>query len=160
MQVREFMTKDVSYCDPATNAATAAELMWDRNCGALPVVENGGRVAGIVTDRDLFIALGTQNRLPADLRVGEVMTPDPVLCSPEDDIETALHTMAEWQVRRLPVVDKTGALRGILSLHDIALHSDANGLSNQDILRTVKAILAHQIGHGTAKFQTPARSVA
>lgn len=159
MQVREFMTKDVLYCERATDAAAAAEMMWNRNCGALPVVENG-EVAGIVTDRDLFIALGTQNRLPADLPVGEIMTPEPALCSPEDDIRTALKTMAERQVRRLPVVDRTGALTGILSLDDIALLAEANGLSNEDVLRTIKVILAHQIRPGPAKFQAPARSVA
>lgn len=83
MQVQEIMTKDVSCCSPATNAAAVAEMMWTHNCGSLPVVDDGGRVVGIVTDRDLFIALGTKNQRPAELPVGEMMTQDVSLCAPE-----------------------------------------------------------------------------
>jgi CBS domain-containing protein len=64
------MTKDVSCGSPGTNVAAAAEIMWAKNCGSLPIVEDGGHVVGMITDRDLFIALGTQNRrLPTYLWV-------------------------------------------------------------------------------------------
>jgi len=56
MRVEEVMTKGVSFCNPDTNAAAAAEIMWTQDCGVLPVLENSGRVVGVVTDRDLFIA--------------------------------------------------------------------------------------------------------
>jgi CBS domain-containing protein len=124
MQVQEIMTKDVCSCTPGMNAATAAEVMWTRNCGSLPVVEDGGRVVGIVTDRDLFLALGTSNRKPAELSLGEIMSKDVAVCNPGNDVRNALKTMAQRQLRRLPVVDETGALRGILSLGDIALRGD------------------------------------
>jgi CBS domain-containing protein len=145
MKVQDIMTKEVSYCDPETNAAVAAELMWTRNCGALPVVEDGGRVAGIVTDRDLFIALGTNNRNAGDLPVGALMEKELSTCAPEDDIRSALKIMAQHQVQRLPVVDTTGALKGILSLDDIVLRADVDGLSNDDVLTAIKAIWARQI---------------
>jgi CBS domain-containing protein len=146
MRVQDVMTKEVAYVDPETNTATAAEIMWNRNCGALPVVENGGRVVGIVTDRDLFIALGTSNRNACDLRVGELIDQQNLsLCIPGDDIRTALATMAERQIRRLPVVDKAGSLKGILSVDDIALRAEADGLSNADVLTTIKAIWSRQI---------------
>ncbi len=112
MQVQEIMTKDVSFCSPGTNAAAAAEIMWTRNCGALPIVEDGRGVVGMVTDRDLFIALGTSNRNAADLPVGEVMNKDLSLCAPDDDVRDALKTLAQRQLHRLPVVDKDGALQG------------------------------------------------
>jgi CBS domain-containing protein len=139
MRVEEIMTKDVSYCAPGTNAAEAAELMWTRNCGSLPVVEDGGHVVGMITDRDLFIALGTQDRRPADLPVGEIMNRDLSICAPGDDLRQALKTMAEKQSHRLPVVDENGALKGILSIDDIVLRAEADGLS-KDVLKAMKAI--------------------
>jgi CBS domain-containing protein len=118
MKVQEIMTKEVSCCDPGTNAAVAAELMWTRNCGVLPVVEEGGRLVGIVTERDLFIALATNNRSAGDLLVGALMKKDICTCTPEDDIRTALKTMAQRQVQRLPVVERTGVFQGIVDRFD------------------------------------------
>jgi len=140
MQVQDIMTKDVSFCNPGTNAAAATEIMWARNCGALPVVEDGRGVVGIVTDRDLLIALGTRNRKAADLPVGEVMNKNVSVCAPDDDVRDALKIMAQRQLHRLPVIDKEGgALKGILSLDDIALGAEPNGLA-EDLLMTMKAV--------------------
>jgi CBS domain-containing protein len=139
MQVQDIMTKDVAFCSPGTNAAVATEIMWTRNCGALPVVEDGRGVIGMVTDRDLLIALGTSNRNASDLPVGEVMKQGVSVCAPNDDIRDALKIMAQRQLHRLPVVDKDGALKGILSLDDIALRAEANGLS-KELLQTMRAI--------------------
>jgi CBS domain-containing protein len=100
MQVKELMTKDVSFCNPGTNAAAAAEIIWNRNCGVLPVLEDDRQVVGIVTDRDLFIALGTQNHNASELPVGAIMHREPAICAPDDDVRNALKTMAEEQVHR------------------------------------------------------------
>ena len=138
MRVEEIMTKDVCSCSPGMNAATAAELMWNRNCGSLPIVEDGGRVVGIVTDRDLFLALGTSNRRPDELSLGEIMNKDLALCNPDSDARNALRTMAQRQVRRLPVVDETGTLKGVLSLADITLRADDE--LSMDVLNVVRAV--------------------
>jgi CBS domain-containing protein len=138
MQVQEIMTKDVCSCTPGMNAASAAEIMWSKNCGGLPVVEDGGRVVGMVTDRDLFLALGTSNRKPAEVAVGEIMTKDVALCNPSDDVRNALKTLAQRQLRRLPVVDEAGALKGILSLGDIALRADDE--LSLDVVNAVRAV--------------------
>lgn len=143
MLVQEIMTKGVSFCSPGTNAAAATEIMWTRNCGALPIVEDGRGVIGMVTDRDLLIALGTSNRNAADLPVGEVMNKDLSLCAPDDDVRDALKTMAQRRLHRLPVVDKDGALQGMISLDDIALRAEAEGLS-KDLVKTMKAISNRQ----------------
>jgi CBS domain-containing protein len=145
MKVQDMMTKNVSCCDPGTNSAVAAELMWTRNCGALPVVEEGGRVAGIVTDRDLFIALGTNNRNASDLPVGALMAKEPSTCAPGDDIRAALNKMAQHQVQRLPVVDAAGILKGIISIEDVSFWAAADGLSDEDVLAAIKAIWGRQI---------------
>src|SRR6185369_1229119 len=143
MRVQDIMTKDVSCCNPGTNAAVATEIMWNRNCGVLPIVEGDRGVIGIVTDRDLLIALGTSNRNAADLPVGEVMSKELSLCAPGDNVRDALKTMAQQRLRRLPVVDKNGALKGILSLSDIVLQSNTDDLS-EDLLTTMKAVCNHQ----------------
>ena len=146
MRVEEVMTRPVAFCNPATNAAVAAEIMWNQDCGSLPVAEDGGRAVGIVTDRDLFIALGTTNRRAADIPVGEVMETELACCAPEEDVRTALTTMAKRKLHRLPVVDKSGILKGIVSMNDIVLRAEgeAAGLTGDDVIRTMKAICEHQ----------------
>jgi CBS domain-containing protein len=138
MQVQDFMNKDVSYCSPGTNASTVAEIMWRKNCGVLPIVDNG-HVVGTVTDRDLFIALGTSNRRPSELVVGEIMRRDPAVCDQASDIRTALRIMGQRQLRRLPVVDERGTLKGILSISDVALRAP-DELST-DLLTVIRAVL-------------------
>jgi len=137
------MTKNVSFCAPGTNAAAAAEIMWMRDCGVLPVVEDSGQIVGVVTDRDLFIALGTQNRNPSELPVGEIMRRELSACAPEDDVRDVLKTMAEQRVHRLPVLDKSGALKGIVSMNDVILQ-ETNGVFKNDVIRTLKAICQHR----------------
>lgn len=155
------MTKDVSYCYPGTNAAAASEIMWTRNCGVLPIVD-GGRVVGMITDRDLFIALGTSNRNAADLFVGEIMNKDLSSCEPTDDVRAVLKTMAQRQVHRLPVVDKDGVLEGILSMDDIVLRTEAGGLTNEEVIKAIKAISDHQNQRkeGQRQASEPRRAVA
>jgi CBS domain-containing protein len=138
MRVEEIMTKDVCFCSPGTNAASAAEIMWTTNCGSLPVVEEAGLVVGMVTDRDLFLALGTGNRPPAELVLGEIMSKDLALCNPGDDVRSAMKVMAQRQVRRLPVVDEARALKGVLSLSDIALRTDDD--LSEDVLSLMRAL--------------------
>jgi len=143
VQVQEIMTREVTAASLEMNAAQAAEVMWNKNCGSLPVIADGGRVVGIVTDRDLFIALGTQNRRPADVPLGEIMRPSPSVCSPEEDLHRALDTMAKERVRRLPVVDESGMLQGVLSIDDVIVRTKAI-FTDDGILRTLKIICEAQ----------------
>jgi CBS domain-containing protein len=150
MRVDEMMTKPVSACTAGTNAAKAAELMWIHDCGVLPVVaDSDGRLVGIVTDRDLFIALGTRDMKASGLTIGEVMRPDVLCCAPSDDLHGALRIMAKQQVNRLPVVDDNGALAGILSLNDVVLHAEHRkngvGVSYEDVVNALRAVCRH--GH-------------
>lgn len=149
MRVKEAMVGTPAWCNPETNLGAAVEMLWNRNCGVLPVVGNDGKVKGVVTDRDICIALGTRNRLPAEISVGEVMTQTLFSCSQDDSIRSALETMRKQRVRRLPVVDKDGVLQGILSMDDVVYHvSDTNRvaeLSYSDVVNTCKAIYARPL---------------
>jgi CBS domain-containing protein len=145
MKVQDIMVKGVRYCTPETNLGTVTEVFWEQGCGALPVVENG-RAIGMITDRDVSIALGTRNAKAGDIFVRDVTLPKVFFCLPQDDIHVALDTMRAQQVRRLPVVDHAGALMGILSLDDIVLFAGEkpNGeLTYADVVDTMKSIYQH-----------------
>lgn len=114
MKVRDIMTQTAVCCGPETNVGAAVEMLWIHNYGMLPVVDGNNKLIGIVTDRDFCIALGTRNRLPGNLTVGEVARAPVFTCKPDDDIHEALSTLAEHQVRRLPVVDGNGVPQGVL----------------------------------------------
>lgn len=146
MRVVEVMMGTPYCCTPETNLGAATELMWKGDCGFLPVVEPGGKVIGVVTDRDICIALGTRGRTPGDVIVAEVMTPKVYACLPEDDIHEALREMREGHVRRLPVIKKGGALVGVISIDDVLLHAESGNtgvvpeLSMQEVVKTLQAI--------------------
>jgi CBS domain-containing protein len=162
MKIREIMVKSPKYCDPGSNCAAAIERLWSTGCGALPVVDAGKKVVGIITDRDICIALGTRNRRPAELLVGEVMTSDVATCRADDDIHDALHTMRLRKVRRLPVVDAAGRLEGILCATDVLLyarHEDGSRpeLSYENVVATLRAIYWHDGPHEDASRSQAAR---
>jgi len=145
MKVQDVMVKGVKFCNPDTNLAAVTQIFWEQGCGALPVVENS-RVIGMITDRDVSIALGTRNAKAGDTFVREVALPKVFFCLPQDDIHTALNTMRAQQVRRLPVVDHEGALNGILSLDDLVLDAGdkiTDKLTYTDIVDTMKSIYEH-----------------
>ena len=147
MKVQDVMVKGVRFCSPDTNLSTVAKIFWEQGCGALPVVENG-RAMGMITDRDISIALGTRNAKAGDTYVREVALPKVFFCLPEDDIHVALQTMRAQQVRRLPVVDHNGALQGILSLDDIVLFAGEKAtdeLTYSDVVDTMKSICEHPV---------------
>ena len=143
MKVRDVMIKNVKFCSPGLNLAAATEILWKAGCGTLPVVENG-RVLGMITDRDIAIALGTRNVKASEGVVREVSLPKLFYCSSEDDIQVALQTMGAQKVRRLPVIDSKGSLEGILCLDDIVLFAEEKGeLSYADVIETLRSVCEH-----------------
>jgi len=145
MKIQEVMTKEVRFCGPSTNLAEAAGMMWADGCGTLPVVDENHNVLGMITDRDICIALGTRDAKAVALQVKDVSLPKLFSCEPEDDIHKALDTMATQKVRRLPVIDAKGTLRGILSIDDVVLRAEkhpetATGLSYADVVIALQGI--------------------
>ena len=148
MKVREVMNKAAGFCGPETTLEGASLLMRKHNCGFLPIVGDGGNVIGVITDRDMCIALGTRNRKPSDLRVWDVMPHKLFTCMEGDDIHCALKTLSGAGIRRLPVVDRDGSLVGILSIDDIVMkarkHFLRDDVSYSDVENTYKAIRGRQ----------------
>ena len=150
MKVKDVMVKTPVFCGLGTNLGAAVEILWTRDCGILPVVDTQRRVMGVITDRDIAIALGTRNRLPGEIAVAEAATRKVHSCKATDDVRTALDTMAEEKVRRLVVVNEQNQLEGILSMDDVVLHAETQtsgkaDLSANDILRTLKTLYSPQL---------------
>ena len=143
MKVKDIMTTEVKTCTPDITLAAAANLMWDGDCGILPVVVDG-ELVGVVTDRDMYIALATRNARAAHLRVAAVATSPVATCAPEDDVHSALATMKQARVRRLPVVGFGNTVLGLLSLNDIVRAAGPGSqVRDEDVMDTLKAICGH-----------------
>jgi CBS domain-containing protein len=99
-----------------------ARMMKVENVGAIPVCSShdGMRLVGMITDRDLCLQIVAEGRDPEDTQIGSCMSRDIVTCRTDEDLETALQRMEAHQVRRIPVVDSSGMLAGIISQADIA----------------------------------------
>jgi len=143
MKISDLMTPDPITCLPATNLAEAASLMLQADCGILPVTENG-KIRGVVTDRDLFIALGTRDQRPSTMTVGDVMHGPLYTCGPDDDVEAVLEVMKEHAIRRVPVEGFGGTVLGIVSMNDMVRASGApKAVRGADVVETLQSICAH-----------------
>lgn len=120
---RDIMTKDPAFCQASDTVAVAGKLMQKHDIGVLPVVENlhTGKLTGIVTDRDLAIRVLAAGREPHSTSVRDVMSQPVVTCSPDDDYQVALNLMERHQLKRIPAIDNSGRVVGMISQSDIAL---------------------------------------
>ena len=123
MKVENLMTREPATCSSTDSLTVATMKMWTDDCGILPVVDDG-KLVGVVTDRDIAMALGMQGVPASRATVGDVINGKVFSCSPTDEVAAALELMAHKQVRRLPVVKK-GRLLGLISLNDIVLEARA-----------------------------------
>lgn len=146
MKVFQIMRSEPRTCAPDDSVATAGRLMAEIDCGWLPVVEDG-RTVGVVTDRDLCLALAEKDRKPSKLEVREAMTPRVYACGPDDDVREALCVMREHHVRRLAVLGERQRLEGVLSLDDAVFEArpfETEGFTGPfyaDITATLRSIV-------------------
>ena len=119
---KDVMTPEPVVCEPGESVAGAARIMKQQDVGSVPVVESQSskRLVGIVTDRDLVVKVLAGGQSVDRATVQDAMTPNPASCREDDDIEQAMATMKERQVRRMPVVDAGGRLVGIIAQADVA----------------------------------------
>ncbi|NUC19692.1 CBS domain-containing protein [Bacillus mycoides] len=122
-QFRELMSTHIVHCTPLDNVYEAAVKMKEESVGLIPVIENK-QVVGLVTDRDLVVR-GIAEKHPGSNQITNVMTTNIVSVSPDDSIEKATELMAQYQIRRLPVVE-SGQLVGMLALGDLAIRKSAD----------------------------------
>jgi CBS domain-containing protein len=146
MKVRDVMTQQVVSCRKDADIGTAARLMLEGRFGSLPVVDVRGRVVGMITDRDIAMAAATRQRNASHIGVHEAMSEKVRSCFAEEDLGVALKRMQEGQVRRLPVLDGTSHLVGILSIDDVALRAIycTNGLSATEFVKALRSICSQK----------------
>ena len=122
MKVEQLMTRNVETCGSHETLERAAAMMWNHDCGALPVVTNhdgAARVVGMLTDRDICMAAYTQGRALRDIGVTTAMSQRLCSCRPTDAVGVAFRIMETNQIRRLPVLDAEERLVGLISLADL-----------------------------------------
>jgi CBS domain-containing protein len=126
MEVRDVMTESPECCTPDTGLQEVAQMMVDCDCGCIPIVDskNSKMPVGMITDRDITCRVVAQGKNPLDLTAGDAMTSSVVSVTPETSLEDCLNLMEESQVRRIAVVDDSGAICGIVAQADVARNAD------------------------------------
>jgi CBS domain-containing protein len=148
MKIKDVMTRAPVVCAPGTTLAEAAAMMLEADCGLLPVVASDALV-GVVTDRDMYIALATRNTRASELTVGQVAGGPVWTCVPDDDVQAVLAMMKEHRIRRVPVTGFGGTVLGVVSINDLLLAVGAkNGPAAAQVLDTLQGIGGHH--HPTA----------
>jgi CBS domain-containing protein len=117
------MTSPAVICHLDDTLNAAAKLMWDHDCGAIPVVGDDGKLAGIVTDRDICMAAYTQGRPLGAILINSVMSEHVVSAHRADKLGAIEQQMMDHQIRRIPVVDDDDKPIGMITLNDLALES-------------------------------------
>lgn len=157
LNVAEWMSKGAHTCSPSDTLARAAQLMWEHDVGALPVVTDDGRTVGVITDRDVCMAAYTQGKRLDEIGVSVAASCSLVSVHPEDGIDLARALMEAARIRRLPVVDGQGHAVGLLGLGDLARHWSAStdGISADSIARTLAAVSQVRTAAEAKPLHTP-----
>lgn len=149
MLIRELSPTYVASCHLDASLTEAAALMKEHDCGILPVVDESYKVLGVLTDRDICMAVTSRNILASALRARDVMSTTIHSIGAGDTAAQALRVMRKHHVRRLPITTPDGVLEGIVSLNDLFLAvkplggSQLGSPSHEDLIQTMKAICAH-----------------
>ena len=139
MKVKDAMKTGVVFCAPEDNLMKVAELMRRHDCGVIPVVDRK-KVVGMLTDRDVCLAIVSRNRKASDVKAEDLSKGKTITCFAEDDVESALRKMRKYQIKRLVVVDKSDEIAGILTIADILLSVRKDKSLKKKIYTTLKAI--------------------
>jgi CBS domain-containing protein len=134
MKVEQIMVRNVKTCRQDDMLNSAAQLMWENDCGCVPVVSSDGTgaVVGVVTDRDVCMAAYTQGKRLFEISVTTAMAHKVISCRVSDDLKQVEYSMRESRIRRLPVLDAYGRLQGIISLDDIAREAEQERLGGKE----------------------------
>jgi CBS domain-containing protein len=120
--VRDVMSTELKTVEPSAKVSEAAGKMRDSDVGAIPVIEDG-ELRGLLTDRDIVVAVVAEGKDPDDVKVGDIASGDLTTLAPDASIDEALKTMREGKVRRLPVMEDDKPV-GIVSLGDLAIERE------------------------------------
>ena len=151
MRVEQLMSRNIHTCDIEADLSRVAQLMWEHDCGCIPIVDADDTLIGVITDRDVAMAAYMQGKPLAQICAADVMAKPVHTCRPDEDVSVAQKRMRDHQLRRLPITDSNGSLIGVLSLNDLALEASRErgpGVRPQvravDIAETLAVISRHR----------------
>ncbi len=142
MRIQEIMSQPAVTCRDSDSLAQAAELMWQNDCGTVPVVDESNKPVGMITDRDCCMSAYTQGKALHELSVGSAMSKQVFTCNVSDTLESAEKLMSDKKVRRLPVLNDAGQVVGVVSVNDLARYASGNKKSSteHEVLQTFATI--------------------
>lgn len=123
MKAKDIMTRSPACCAEEALLPDVARMMVAHDCGEIPVIDESGKLVGVITDRDIVCRTVAKGRNPLEVSVRECMTSPAVSSEESTTVHDCCELMEEHQIRRLPIVDATGRCCGIISQADIALHA-------------------------------------
>ncbi len=135
MNVGEMMTRQVRTCSPNDSLNTVAQLMWENDCGCIPVVDAEGKAVAMITDRDICMAAYTQGQPLMSMPVSSAASQCVVTVGENESMDAAEGLMQKHQIRRIPVVDATGKPIGIVSMNDLARHAQRGGHRHRPVAK-------------------------
>lgn len=128
------VSKEVFSCHVNDFLNRCAQIMWEHDCGCVPVVDDLSRLVGIITDREVCMGAYTQGRALSEIPVSSVCSREVQSVKPTDTLAHAEDLMAKHQIRRLPVVDEQNSVIGVVSLSDLAQHLKFVALGKSNVL--------------------------
>jgi CBS domain-containing protein len=144
MRVEEIMSSQLETCRPEDSLEQAAQKMWEHDIGSLPVLAPDGRALSMITDRDIAMSAYIHGMALKEMKVSDAMSRRLVTVRPSDDLHLVEERMRAEQVRRIPVVDGKGALKGIVTVNDLSHHLRSsravNGVTPEEVAGTIAAI--------------------
>ena len=150
--IGQLMRTEVHRVGDDASANDAARLMWDKDIGSVPVVDEHGKLIGIVTDRDIAMATYLRGETPRNIPVRSLMTTEIISAHADDSIHDVSTLMSRRQVRRVPIVDDAGVLVGIVALNDLALAATGvepdGGITEHEVTDALRAICAPRSSAG------------
>lgn len=141
-RARDVMSREVLTCRTFDSLHRAAQIMWDANCGSVPVLDDQGKLVGMITDRDALMAAYTRGLPLADLNVMGCMSTTLYTCKAEDKLRDVMEVMSTHQVRRVPVVADDGGLVGIVAIADVARLAEAPTPRSHEARAWMSGVLA------------------
>lgn len=154
MKLEQLMSIDLRTCSPSDTLDCAARIMWERDCGFVPIVASD-RAVGVITDRDICIAAYTQGKLLTEITISNIAMKPVVSVRREDSLQMAEDLMRRHQLRRLLVTDEGGRLVGVLSLNDLARATSRHpgDPSDSEISKTLSAISQPRQSSASATYE-------
>ena len=152
MKIASLVHRDVATCTIHDDLARAAQLMWDRDLGCLPVIDDQGHVAGMITDRDICMAAYTRGEPLRAIPISAAMSSRVISCTADDAVADVERTMAAHQIRRMPVINGQNHPVGFISLNDLARAAAPNGsVAPEELVAAMAAICAPRAAIKTAR---------